>query len=81
MGKVKITEQTQRIVADILNRFSFCRTQEERFKVFDEIYNEFNLCTDPFTYCVCTPKEYDENRIEFAKQAMITRYGHCDGLE
>ena len=27
------------------------------------------------------PEEYCKNRLEYDKQTMIEKYGHCDGLE
>lgn len=43
-------------------------------------FKDFNYlekcCNTP-----CAPEEYCKNRLEYDRQTMIERYGHCDGLE
>ena len=81
MTKKKPSEKNQRIVAEILTRFMFTKNMDEVMKVWDEIYEEYGLCDDPFTNIPCTPKEYYNSKLEYERQLMIERYGHCDGLE
>lgn len=77
----KIFERDQRIAAEILTAFMFTRTMDDVMKVWKRIYEEYDLCDDPFTGTPCTRSEFCENRTEYVKQAMIEKYGHCDGLE
>lgn len=79
--KSKISEKEQRIVAEILILFMFSKNMKEVFEIWDKIYKDYGLCTDPFTGCPCSSKEYAENQLEYEKQMMIEKYGHCDGLE
>lgn len=83
--KRKISEKeiriSQRVATEILTQFMFTRTMEDVMKVWQEVYEQYGLCDDPFTGTPCTPEEYDNNRLEYDKQTMIERYGHCDGLE
>jgi hypothetical protein len=80
-AKPKITERDQRIVAEILTLFMFTKDLDEVIEVWNKIYEQYGLCSDPFTHTPCTPKEYYESQLEYEKQTMIGRYGHCDGLE
>ena len=77
----KITNEKQRIVAEILTRFMFAKDVDEVLKVWQDIYDQYELCSDPFTDTPCSRKEYFENQLEYEKQTMIEKYGHCDGLE
>ena len=77
----KITDKEQRVAVDILNNLCFCEDIKEMFRIFDDIVKEYNLFKDPFTCMYCTPKEYEEYSLEYEKQLMIQKYGHCDGLE
>jgi hypothetical protein len=79
--KPKITERDQRIAAEILTAFMFTKDMDEVIEVWKHVYEQFDLCEDPFTRTPCTPKEYYKNQLEYEKQTMIERYGHCDGLE
>ena len=79
--KPKITNEKQRIVAEILTRFMFTRNMDEMLKVWQDIFDEYELYLDPFTQTPCSAKDYCENKSEYAKQIMTERYGHCDGLE
>ena len=78
---MKKTNQNQKVAADILTQFMFTKTMDDVIKVWNDIYNQYDLCVDPFTGCPCTTDEYYRNKLEYEKQAMIERYGHCDGLE
>ena len=77
----KITERDQKVAADILTQFMFTNTMDDVTEVWKRVYEQYGLCDDPFTSTPCTPKEYCENRLEYDKQTMIAKYGHCDGLE
>lgn len=78
---MKITKTEQKIAAYILTRFMFVRDMDDVNAVWKEVYNEYDLCDDPFTHTPCTPEEYAKNSLEYDRQVMIERYGHCDGLE
>lgn len=78
---MKITKTMQKVVADILTQFMFTKDMDEVIKVWDNIYEQYGLCQDPFTRCPCTPEEYCESVLEYERQTMIDRYGHCDGLD
>ena len=80
-AKPKITKRDQKIVAKILTQFMFTRDMDDVIQVWKEVFDEYGLCEDPFTRTPCTPDEYCENSLEYDRQAMIERYGHCDGLE
>ena len=77
----KVTKRDQRVAAEILTQFMFTNTMDEVMKVWKQVYEHYGLCDDPFTGTPCTPEEYCENRLEYDKQTMIEKYGHCDGLE
>ena len=83
MGKKapKITKRDQRVASEILTQFMFTKDMGDVIKVWNEIFEQYGLCEDPFTRTPCTPDEYYENCLEYDKQTMIDRYGHCDGLE
>ena len=83
MGKTapKITKRDQRVVSEILTQFMFTKDMDDVIKVWNEIFEQYDLCEDPFTRTPCTPDEYYKNCLEYEKQTMIERYGHCDGLE
>ena len=78
---MKITERDQRIASDILTQFMFTKTMDDVIKVWDKIYKQYELCSDPFTGIPLTQKEYCESKLEYERQTMIEKYGHCDGLE
>ena len=81
MRKPKITDKDQRIVADILNTFIFCDNMEEVVENMEETARFFCLGKDVYTGCYCSPKEAYENSVQYQKDLMIEKYGHCDGLE
>lgn len=79
---MKITNKTmQKVAVDILTQFMFTKDMDEVIKVWDNIYQQYDLYSDPFTGVPCTPEEYYESQLEYERQTMIERYGHCDGLE
>ena len=78
---MKITKTMQKVAADILTEFMFARNMDEVMEVYQRVFERYGLCDDPFTGCPCTPDEYYENRLEYDRQTMIERYGHCDGLD
>lgn len=78
---MKITEKMQKVAADILTQFMFTKDMDDVMKVWDNIYKQYDLNDDPFTGCPCSEQEYCRNLIEYEKQLMIERLGHCDGLE
>lgn len=81
MKKSKITTKEQRLVSEILTQFMFTRDMGEVLQTWENIYKQYGLCDDPFTHCPCSPEDYYKSKSEYNRQAMIERYGHCDGLE
>lgn len=78
---MKISKTMQKVAVDILMEFTFIQSKDEFFEAYDRVFERYGLCYDPFTYCPCTTEEYCENRLEYDRQIMIERYGHCDGLD
>ena len=78
--KKKLTDKEQQVASEILTAFMFTNNMEDVMKVWQDIYNAYELCDDPFTHTPCSPKEYAENSLEYSRQTMIEKYGHCDGL-
>lgn len=82
MKKVKkVTDHDQRIVAEILIDFLIAYDQDTFWQTWKKIYEQYSLCNDPFTGLPCSSKEAIKNQFEYEKQAMLEKYGHCDGLE
>lgn len=86
MKQKKITPTMQKVAVDILEEIEIYMMSVKEYpdeiqQIFDKMYEKYELCNDPFTGMVCTTKEYFENYLEYERQAMIERYGHCDGLE
>lgn len=77
----KVTETMQKVAVDILEQLIFCKTIEEVDKVIKSVFEKYKLNSDPFTGLPCTNNEYADNLLEYSRQAMIERYGHCDGLD
>lgn len=81
MSKVKkLTEKEQRVAIDFLEELIFSNTKVPK-GFFDKMMQKYELMNDPFTGLPCTPREYADNRLEYDKQTMMQKYGHCDGLE
>lgn len=78
---MKLTKSAQKVAADILIDFAFVNNMEEFREVWGRVYERYELCDDPFTHLPCTPDEYCESSLEYDRQTMYERYGHCDGLE
>jgi hypothetical protein len=77
----KINKRDQRVAAEILTRFMFCRNIDEVWREWDNVFEKYDLRKDPFTHTPCSPEDYYESRLEYDRQTMIERYGHCDGLD
>ena len=71
----------QKVAVDILMEFMFTRDMDEVVESYKRVFEKYGLCKDPFTKCPCTPDEYYESNLEYERQTMIERYGHCDGLD
>ena len=78
---MKITKTMQKVAVDILMEFMFTRDMNEVIEAYNTVMKKYDLYEDPFTKCPCTPEEYYENSLEYERQTMIERYGHCDGLD
>lgn len=81
MKRRKISERDQQVVAEILTQFMFTKDMDDVLKTWNEIYERYDLRDDPFTHTPVSPGEYEKNSLEYQKQVMIEKYGHCDGLE
>lgn len=88
MKQKKITNTMQKVAVDILSDFEILTMSHNGPYTFEEIWeivqkhvDGYGLCEDPFTTMICTSKEYAENRLEYEKELMMERYGHCDGLD
>ena len=81
MKKKKLTKTEQRVAAEILTRFMFIKNIDEFWEEWNKTYDEYELMDDPFTHTPVSPEDWAKNRLEYDKQVMIERYGHCDGLE
>lgn len=87
MKQKKITHPMQQVAVNILSDFEVLAMTHNGPYTFEEIWaivqkhvDGYGLCEDPFTRMLCTSKEYAENRLEYEKELMMERYGHCDGL-
>ena len=54
---------------------------DEVIETYHRLFEDYELFEDPFTKLPCTSEEWGKNTIEYERQTMIQRYGHCDGLE
>ena len=85
----KITSTMQKVACDILSDFEILLmlrnsglcTADEIVEIMRKHEEKYALCKDPFTGMLCTSEEYIKNSLEYDKQLMMDRYGHCDGLE
>lgn len=78
---MKTNKRDQRVAADILTEFMFTKTMDDVINVWNNLFEKYGLCSDPFTHTPVTPEEYAKNKVEHDRQVMMERYGHCDGLE
>ena len=88
MKQKKITHTMQKVAVDILQEFEMLLmshngpyTCEEICDIMKQHEEKYGLCQDPFTSMICTSEDYCKNSLEYARQTMMERYGHCDGLE
>lgn len=78
---MKTSKRDQRVAADILTEFMFTKTMDDVINVWNDLFEKYGLCSDPFTHIPVIPEEYAKNKAEHDRQIMMERYGHCDGLE
>ena len=78
MKKKHLSDKVQRTVAEILTALMFVNSMEDVHKIWQSLYEAYELCEDPFTHCPCSPKEYEENRLDYERQTSIARYGYYD---
>lgn len=57
----KIKECCQQTAADILTKFSFVKDIEDLYKIWEDIYKQYDLKKDPYTYLPVSTKEYIES--------------------
>ena len=88
MRQKKITSTMQKVAVDILSDFEVLTMIHNGPYTFDEIWaivqkhaDGYGLFEDPFTRMICTSDEWAKNSLEYARQTMYEKYGHCDGLE
>lgn len=88
MKQKKITHTMQKVAIDILQDFEILTMMHNGSYAFEEIWvivkkhkEKYALCEDPFTRMLCTSQEYCKNSLEYDRQTMYEKYGHCDGLE
>lgn len=88
----KITDPMQQVAVDILGDLEVILMRTRDYSSCEEVFDElvsiiqnqskkYFLDKDPFTRMLCTSKEYAKNSLEYDRQVMIARYGHCDGLD
>ena len=84
---MKVTHKMQEVAVDILTDLEVLLFTKEKAVALEKIetiikFNreKYNLHEDPFTKLTCTSKEYAESSLEYQRQAMIEKYGHCVGL-
>ena len=68
---MKITKTMQKVAVDILSGFMYTRNMDEVIEVYQEAFERYGLCKDPFTGYPCTPDEWCDNQLEYEKQTMI----------
>lgn len=78
MRKFKITDGMQHAAVTILTSLIFCKTMDEVWETYREMYKRYELKDDPFTHLPCTNKEYSELCEEYSRQSMIERYGYYE---
>ena len=76
-----LTERDQQVAAEILIRFTFVNSMDAFEAEYKKLMKDYDLCDDPFTCLPCSPSQYPENLLEYERQTMEERYGHCDGLD
>ena len=88
MKQKKITHPMQKVAVDILSDLEILLmthngpyTADEIIAIMNKHEKGYGLCQDPFTRMICTSKEYVENSLEYDRQTMYEKYGHCDGLD
>lgn len=88
MKQKKITHPMQQVAVNILSDFEVLTmthngpyTFEEIWAIVEKHVDGYGLCEDPFTRMICTSDEYSKNSLEYNRQTMYEKYGHCDGLD
>lgn len=81
MKKCQVSRRVQRVVADILVQLLACEDLDDVVEVVKKTYDDYMLMDDPFTGLPCSCFDYSQLSLEYDKQMMIDKYGHCDGLE
>lgn len=84
--ELKVTHAMQKVAVDILQElecFMISRKDvpKEIIEIYNKMFEKYKLCNDPFVGMCCTCADYAKQSLEYEKQAMIARYGHCDGLD
>lgn len=78
----KMTEKESQVAVDILIEYIFSHNGEGYNSEFvNRIMEWYGLFKDPFTCLPCTSKEYADSSLEYRRQIMFEKYGHCDGLD
>ena len=80
-NKKRRTNAEQRVAADILTSLYFLTSKDDFETLCKDIYERYELNKDPFTGLPCSDKDYFDNCLEYDRQVMMEKYGHCDGLD
>lgn len=70
----KINQCCQQTAADILTKFYFVKNDEDFDNVWEDVYKQYNLKIDPFTFLPITMKEYIIVTEEYQKQKYEQKY-------
>ena len=88
MKQKKITSTMQKVAVDILGDFEILVMTHNGPYIFEEVWDivkkheeKYGLFRDPFTSMICTSDEWAKNSLEYDRQTMYEKYGHCDGLD
>ena len=65
-----------RTVASILTEFMFVKNFEDFQRVYNDIYERYGLCADPFTGCPVSPEDYADLNEDYYKQISEERFGY-----
>lgn len=66
-----ITKNSQKTASYILTKFMYICDMEDFLSVWNDIFDTFNLCIDPFNHLPCTPDEYSKNSLDYSKHLMV----------
>ena len=71
---LRLSDRMQRVAADILTEFMFCRNMDDVYNTWERVYKRYELNDDPFTGCPLGRKDYLSSKFEFEKQSQSCEY-------